>query len=225
MLVKAYRSFQTWKRDFRQTGGADIATPAGRRRAVWHTHLADYAFLRRRWTNLHPVAEGVWRSNQPGRNRYGQFEALGLKTIINLRGQQNFASVRFEQEACDRLGITLHHLSLKARKLATGAEYVALLELMQRAPKPLLIHCKSGADRTGLAAALYLIDRQIVPLEAARRQLSFRYLHWKIAEAGVLDALLEAYARDIRDQPQPIREWLLTRYDRHAIAAGFRAWF
>ncbi|HHB80318.1 MAG TPA: protein tyrosine phosphatase, partial [Aliiroseovarius sp.] len=217
--------FKAWRQEFKATGGADITTPQGRRRAAWHMHLADYAFFRRRWTNLHKVADGVWRSNQPGRNRYGQFPELGLKTILYLRGERHYSSVQFEQEACDAQGITLLHMDLSARSLAEGAEYVRMLEIMETAEKPLLIHCKSGADRTGLAAALYLIDQGLAPVEEAKKQLSFKYLHWKIAEPGVLDALLEAYEADSRDAPMPVRTWLLTRYDRDAIAAGFRPWF
>ncbi len=225
MIGKALASFRRWKRSYKETAGADISTPEGRRRARWHMHLADYAFFRLRWSNLHQVAEGVWRSNQPGPNRYGQFRELGLRTIINLRGQRHYSSVLFEQEACDAQGITLLHMDLRADRLAEGGEYVRLLEMMERAEKPLLIHCKSGADRTGLAAALYLIDQGLAPVEEAKRQLSFRYLHWKIARAGVLDALLEAYAADQGEAPLPIREWLLTRYDPEAITAGFRPWF
>ncbi len=224
MIGKAITRFRRWKQAFKEHGGADIATPAGRRRAAWHLHLVDFAFFRLRWSNLHPVAEGVWRSNQPGPNRFGQFRELGLRTILNLRGQRHFASVQFEQEACDAQGITLLHMDLLAGKLASGAEYVRLLELMEQAEKPLLIHCKSGADRTGLAAALYLIDQQLAPVAEAKKQLSFKYLHWKIAEAGVLDALLAAYEADVQDTPMPIREWLLSRYDPEAISAGFRAW-
>ncbi len=218
------KRFRNWKRAFKDTGGIDIVTAKGRRRAAWHNHLIDFAFFRRRWTNLHRVADGVWRSNQPGRNRYGQFQELGLKTIINLRGQQHFASVQFEQEACDAQGITLLHMNLLAGRLAEGQEYVRLLELMEAAEKPLLIHCKSGADRTGLASALYLLDQGLAPIDEAKKQLSFKFLHWKIAETGVLDALLEAYETDINTCAMPIREWLTTRYDRAAIAAGFRAW-
>lgn len=47
------------------------------------------------------------------------------------------------------------------------------------APKPLLIHCRAGADRTGLAAALYFYEIEKKSLEKSRRQALcfFRYNH------------------------------------------------
>ena len=52
----------------------------------------------------------------------------------------------------------------------------ALVALMRSVPKPVLIHCLSGADRTGLASALLLADLDHDE-KAAERQISFRYGH------------------------------------------------
>nr|WP_234894951.1 tyrosine-protein phosphatase [Sinorhizobium meliloti] len=48
---------------------------------------------------------------------------------------------------------------------------------MQTAPKPILIHCQAGADRTGLAAMLYLQQIAGIDEEISERQLSVRYGH------------------------------------------------
>jgi len=48
---------------------------------------------------------------------------------------------------------------------------------MRDAPKPLLIHCKAGADRTGLASALYLGALEHQTRETAGWQLSILYGH------------------------------------------------
>jgi hypothetical protein len=52
------------------------------------------------------------------------------------------------------------------------------------APKPILIHCKNGADRSGLVGALYLYTQEGRPAEVAYRELSisrghFPYLFWR----------------------------------------------
>lgn len=52
-----------------------------------------------------------------------------------------------------------------------------LLELLRRAPKPILIHCQGGADRSGLAAALYLAAIANAGEERAESQMSLRYGH------------------------------------------------
>ncbi|MDB6454459.1 tyrosine-protein phosphatase [Falsirhodobacter sp. 20TX0035] len=53
------------------------------------------------------------------------------------------------------------------------------MALLRAAPKPVLIHCMSGADRTGLASALLLANLNHDE-DAAERQISFRYGHISI---------------------------------------------
>lgn len=65
-----------------------------------------------------------------------------------------------------------------------------LVAIMRDAPKPILIHCKSGADRTGLATALYLSRVARLSEKEAESQLSIRYGHVSIPY------LSAAYAMD-----------------------------
>jgi protein tyrosine/serine phosphatase len=48
---------------------------------------------------------------------------------------------------------------LDSRKLPTRAMLARLMEAFEEAPLPFLLKCSGGQDRTGLAAALYLIHR------------------------------------------------------------------
>ena len=56
---------------------------------------------------------------------------------------------------------------------------MGLIEAFRTAEAPILIKCSGGADRTGLAAAIYLLDKNgLAALGAARRQMAFLpYLH------------------------------------------------
>jgi protein tyrosine/serine phosphatase len=76
----------------------------------------------------------------------------------------------------------------------TDAEVRALLQVMRDAPKPLLIHCRAGADRTGIAAALFLAGIEGRPEAAAERHLSILYGHvglpW-VSKAWAMDATWE----------------------------------
>jgi hypothetical protein len=83
----------------------------------------------------------------------------------------------------------------------------------------MLVHCKSGADRAGFAAAVFLIlDGR--DMAQARRQLSLRFGHWRRSRAGVLDAVLEAFARDAGTGGDFLG-WLRDAYDPAAIGRDF----
>ncbi len=221
MFRQIYDRVTAWQLKYNSSFGDDISTPKARRQARWHTHVVDHAFLRRIWTNMYPLGAHAWRSNQPGPERFERLRSQGIRSIINLRGPSAFAIYLFEKEACEAYGITLHNYEINAYQLDESQTYLGLLNLFERAQKPLLIHCKSGADRAGLASALYMMDREGLPVEEAMKQLSLKYIHRKRSNAGVLDYFLEAYARDNKAEPMPIRSWLETRYDSEGITKSF----
>jgi len=209
------------ERRLRTSFGNDISTPQGRRAAIWHFHLMDHAFLRVLWSNLGQVAPGVWRSNQPSQGRIQRYAEMGIKTIMNLRGDARSSHYLLEEEACREHGITLVAVPLAARRLVPRQHLLELLELFETVERPFLMHCKSGADRAGLAAALYMMHIEGKTVEEARRQLSLRYLHLKNDHTGVLDFMLDRYAAETAEAAIPIRAWIETRYDHKALNAAF----
>jgi protein tyrosine/serine phosphatase len=114
-------------------------------------------------------------------------------------------------------------IKIYARSLVSAERFLELLDIFDRIERPFVMHCKSGADRAGLASALWLLHVEGRPVGEAQRQLSFRYVHLKSTKTGVLDLLLRTYADDIAVTPMPIREWFQTRYDPAAIQAAFDA--
>src|SRR5262249_42727538 len=77
---------------------------------------------------------------------------------------------------------------------------------------PLLIHCKSGSDRTGLASALYRLVRLGEPPERAMDSFSYGHGHFPIGGPEHLhEPLLEYQA------------WLRTHGFDHT-PARFRSW-
>lgn len=210
------------ERNLRNSFGNDISSPRGRRAAVWHFHLMDHAFLRVLWSNLDEVEPGVWRSNQPSPRRLKRYARMGIRTIINLRGTSSQSHFLLEQEACNSLGLKLESVPIHARSLVGAEQLLALLDLFETVERPFLMHCKSGADRAGLAAALYLMHIRNVPVQHAKRQLSFRYLHLKNDQTGILDFMLDRYAEDFEKSRVPIRKWIETSYDNRALSREFR---
>ncbi len=221
MLTDLAKRVKDWQKRTSWSFGDDISTPKARRQAHLHRHLVDHAFLRTIWTNLAEIAPGVWRSNQPSPRRLVRLKAMGITTILNLRGEDRYSFYLFEREACAELGITLIDLKIYARSLVPRDRYMELFAIFDRIEKPFLLHCKSGADRAGLVAALWLLDQEGAGVPEARRMLSLRYMHLKRTRTGLMDHLLDVYEADSRSAPMSVRDWFATRYDPAALTASF----
>lgn len=121
----------------------------------------------------------VYRSRQLTGSELTQvIEQQHIKSILNLRGENRGASwYRDEVAVAEAQHVQLADYQLSANRELASMEVAELLALMRRLPKPMLIHCRSGADRTGLAAALYLFEVEGRPPQVASSQLSWLYGH------------------------------------------------
>lgn len=133
--------------------------------------------------NFGTVVEGkVYRSNQITPERMAQYQAEhGIRSVLNLRGAKPGEGwYDAEVQAAADLDIQLINFGMSADKEVSDEQIDSLLALMRDAPKPLLIHCKSGADRTGIASTMYLAVIEEVDEEEAEWQLSPLYGHLPI---------------------------------------------
>jgi len=223
MLRALFSRIHEAEKKISRSFGTDISTPKARRAAKWHFYLSDHGFLRGLWTNQYEIAPGVWRSNQPSPARLQKLADMGIKTILNLRGQDKFSFYLFERESCAKLGITLIDLKIYARNLVPRDRYLELFDIFDRLEKPFLLHCKSGADRAGLASALWLLDQEGASVAQARTMLSLKYAHLKRTKTGLMDHVLDCYEADTAENPMPIRQWFAEVYDHNALIASFYA--
>ncbi|TCS61863.1 phosphatase domain-containing putative toxin [Primorskyibacter sedentarius] len=223
MLKRLWTRIEEAERSLRRSFGKDIVTPSGRRWATFHYNIFDHAFLRSFWTNFFEVAPGVYRSNQPTHRRFEKYAEMGIKTVINLRGTDKHAHYLFEQESCEALGLTLINAKLWARQAAKRENIVHLIDVMRSAEKPLMFHCKSGADRAGFASALYLLVFENAPVELARRQMGLKYIHLEFTKTGIQGYILDSYAARNAREPIGFEEWIRTEYDHRALQRGFDA--
>jgi len=130
--------------------------------------------------NFHPVIDGqLYRSAQLTAEQLASYvRANGIKTIINLRGYHPGAEWYDREVAMAKdLGIEHIDFGMSASKMISPRTATEIVSLMASAPKPILIHCQSGADRSGLVAALYV--KKVAGLDdyEAQGQLSFYYGH------------------------------------------------
>lgn len=195
-----------------------------RRRAWWHYHVNDHGFLRYTWTNFDEIAPGAYRCNHPHATRLRSYKDLGICAVLNLRGENDNPSYLMEVAACEALDLHLVSVKFAARVAPRREKLLELFDAFDRIPRPFVMHCKSGADRAGIAAALYLLD-QGFSMKDARRHLSLRYLHLRITRTGVQDTVLDLFEERLAQGPLSLRDWVRDEYDRDAVTARFASYF
>lgn len=210
------KAIWTWldesERRVRRSFGKDISTPWGRFVGHVHYHVFDHAFLRIFWTNFEEIAPGVYRSNHPTHRRLKKYRDMGIKSVLSLRGEEKFAHWLFEKESCETLGLKLHTAKLWARHAAKPSKIANVLDEIRKIERPFVFHCKSGADRAGFVAAMYLMVFEGQSVQEARRMLSFKYLHMKHTKTGVQDYILDVYEARTAEDPIGFEDWLRTEY-------------
>jgi protein tyrosine/serine phosphatase len=223
-MARRKSGFKAWQRRWKKGWTAPDVPASRRRRNAWIDMLVfDDGVFRILWRNLHEFHEGVWRSSQPDPALIARLAARGCRAVLNLRGETLYGSYLLEREACAAHGLELVNVKFQSRQLPEVREVRQLDEIFHRIPHPFLIHCKSGADRSGFAAALYLLLKAGLPMAEARRQLSVRYLHFKRSKTGVLDFMLDAYEAAALRKPQSFRDWVYSEYDPDALMSQFHS--
>ena len=198
-----------------------------RRRAWWHLMAQDHGVFRSIYLNKHLVRDDLWRSAQPSPWHLERLAAAGFRTVLNLRGsEQDNYRYRLERETCERLGLKLISLPIRSRSPLKRETMLDAINVWDQLEGPTLMHCKSGADRTGLMSTLYLHLKHGVPMREAMDQLSLRFGHVRQGKTGVVDFVFETFADRQEETGITFRDWIETEYDPDALKASFRdQWF
>jgi protein tyrosine/serine phosphatase len=198
-----------------------LTTRRARLRAWLSMLIADHGLLRLAFRNRHRIGDKLWRSAQPLPRDIAWAAGNGIRTIVNLRGGREYGCWPLEKEACEAFGIRLIDMPLYARGAPSRESIRWAARLFSDIEYPALIHCKSGADRTGLAAALFLLLHEKRPAADARAQLHLRYGHMRWTRTGVLDAFFDTFARDGEARGLAFLDWVESRYDPAALKESF----
>ena len=146
---------------------------------------------------------------------------LGLRTLINLRGPTGNGSDALSREAAQRLGPGFHRPCLESRGAPQRDRILRLHDIYAHMRGPALIHCKSGADRAGLAAGLIILFEGGSARQALR-QLSWRFGHVRQAKTGILDAFFLRWQREGEGR-KPFLDWVREDYDEAELRRDFHA--
>ena len=130
--------------------------------------------------NFHVVDSGkLMRSAQLDAKGFeGIIKAYGIKTIINLRGENLSTDwYKDEIEVSARYGVHHEDIGMSAKRLPHREDLIKLLDLFASAERPILIHCQGGADRTGEASAIYQMLYMNKSKKEALKMLTLKYFH------------------------------------------------
>ncbi len=204
---------------------ADEGPAPARRRltAAWFDSIVvDHAFFRVAWHNWAEVVPGrLYRSNHPTPMRLAAVvRRHGIRTVINLRGDKPCGSTTLTHETAARLGLAHIYAPFESRGAPHRDRILRLAETFRAMAEPALIHCKSGADRAGLAAGLFILMNGGTSAQALA-QLSWRFLHFPHSRTGVLDAFFDRYAREAEGRI-PFLDWVRGHYDEDDLRRAFR---
>jgi protein tyrosine phosphatase (PTP) superfamily phosphohydrolase (DUF442 family) len=159
-------------------------------------------------TGFREVRPGVYRAPQPSDDRLDRMiERQGIRTVVCLRTvtEDSGASAR----AAAYPGLTFWNVPFSATRLPSPATLLELWDVAVRAERPVLLHCRAGVDRTGLAAALVVLH-DTGDLAAARSQLAFLPHGHVGLDAAAMSDVLDRYEAWHGRKPFP--DWVRDVY-------------
>ncbi len=171
-------------------------------------------------SNFHCVVPGqCYRSAQPTAQFLKTMKLkYGVCTIINLRDENEDDDwYQEEKRAAEELGLNLVNAGLRGIEQTPAEDFRKVAKAIAESPEPILIHCASGCDRSGLASAMYLLTRTNTPLAEARQQLHIRYGHFLWINKACLIRTLDSYegwleVNGWQHRPEHFLTWVDTVY-------------
>lgn len=99
--------------------------------------------------NFYKVSENLYRGAQPDANGFAKLKEMGIRTIINLR------TFHSDNDKISDANIGYEQIRMQAWR-TEYKDIVKFLKIVTDPNKtPVFVHCRHGADRTGLMCAVY----------------------------------------------------------------------
>ena len=200
-----------------------LAAPGDRAAAWFDSLFVDHSVLRLLWGNVAEVVPGkLYRSNHPTPMRLAALvRRLKLATLVNVRGKRDCGSDALSRDAAVAQGLVHIDMAFESRGAPHRERILRWAEIYRDLRTPALLHCKSGADRAGLASGLAILFEGGTAGQALR-QLSLRYGHFSRSKTGILDAFFVLYAREAEGRVAFL-DWVRDEYDETRLRADFHA--
>jgi protein tyrosine/serine phosphatase len=125
--------------------------------------------------NFAKVNDTYYRGAQPVGSDYSDLARLGVKTVINLIGDDELDAR--EQSLVEQHGMRYLPIPMSTRKAPTSQQLETFLSVVNDpASQPVYVHCVGGRHRTGVMTAVYRMTKDgISGAEAFAEMKRFNY--------------------------------------------------
>ena len=127
--------------------------------------------------NFHQVNERIYRGAQPKREGWHSLAKLGVKTVIDLRPDSEH-SCQAEKRVAEASGMHYVNIPFSGMAAPSDEKISKMLALLNSADGPVFVHCRRGADRTGVVMACYRIAHDGWSNQKALREARSYGMSW-----------------------------------------------
>jgi tyrosine-protein phosphatase SIW14 len=151
--------------------------------------------------NFHKVSATLYRGAQPLDGFAKKLGEIGVKTIVNLRGEDEVS--HGEQKEAEAAGLHYFGVAMPGLSAPSDEQVNRVMAIIDNPEnQPVFIHCKRGSDRTGTIAAVYRISHDGWNAERAINEAKHFGLSW--AEFGMKGYISDYYKQQqLRAKSQP----------------------
>jgi tyrosine-protein phosphatase SIW14 len=149
--------------------------------------------------NFGPVTDMLYRGGQPTANGFSALHAMGVGLVINFRDEPS--ELTREKHEVELLGMKYMAIPWSGHDEPSDAQVVEFLDSIRANPQTrIFVHCKRGADRTGVMIAAYriVVEHESVS-DAVSEMHKFRY-DWLLLPQ--LERYVESLPTRMREDPR-----------------------
>jgi len=140
--------------------------------------------------NFRQVNERLTAGAQPENGGLKKLAELGIKAIVNLRGEDE--RTRAEAAEAKALGLRYYSVPMPGLSRPTGEQVARVMAIVDAQENwPVFVHCKRGADRTGTIIGCYRIMHDGWTADRALSEAKQYGMSW--LERGMRDYISDCY--------------------------------
>lgn len=153
-------------------------------------HKREAASARVNIDNFGQVNDHIYRGGQPEGDNYRQLAALGIKTVVDLRGDYE----PDERALSERAGMRYINLPLEPKSYPQADAAQRFLDIVNdQANWPVYVHCAGGKHRTGVMVAAYRIAVDGWDMDRAYQEMKDYGFHTHLGHACYKDYIYDYY--------------------------------